>query len=333
MSTSTTAPAVTRFQTMASITVGAVIALILIGSLVRMTGSGMGCPDWPMCFGQLVPPTDVSQLPENYRTVFAVAGKEIAEFDAFKTWVEYLNRLFGVVVGLLGVITLGLSIRVREVDKGLMWLSLGGLLMIILAGGIGAYVVKTDLSEGMITIHMVVALGVLSFYLWAYSRSRLSEVSAYWTTIPDKMSLYIGGTVLALIVSQIVLGTQVREQVDVLLKSGVERSEWIDSLIGVYGIHKFSHYLVTGGLLWWFSRLWPVAGKTVRFWMMIVIGCTLAEVLMGLGMHHFEVPAVLQPLHLLFASLLFGSTFLILRWVWMGQYHSVNREKELVHGH
>lgn len=318
---------------MASITVGAVIALILIGSLVRMTGAGMGCPDWPMCFGQLVPPTDVSQLPDNYRTEFAVAGREIAEFDAFKTWVEYLNRLFGVLVGLLAIITLGMSFRVREFDKGLMWLSLGGLLLIILEGGIGAYVVKTDLSEGMITIHMVVALGVLSCYLWAHSRSKRSEVNAYWIAAPDRLSLYIGGIVLALIVSQIVLGTQVREQVDVLLKSGSERSEWINSLTGAYNIHKFSHYLVTAGFIWWFSRLWPKAGKTVRIWMMIVIGCTLAEVLMGLGMHHFEVPAVLQPLHLLFASLLFAAAFLILRWVWMGQSHSINSGKELVHGH
>lgn len=333
MNTYTTAPAVTRFQTMASITVGAVIALILIGSLVRMTGSGMGCPDWPMCFGQIIPPTDVSQLPDNYRTEFAVAGKEIAEFDAFKTWVEYLNRLFGVLVGLLGIITLVMGFRVREYDKGLMWLSLGGLFLIVLAGGIGAYVVKTDLSEGMITVHMVVALGVLTCYLWAFSRSKKTEVSSYWISAPDKISLYIGGAVLALIVSQIVLGTQVREQVDVLLKSGAERAGWIDSLTGAYNIHKFSHYLVTGGLIWWFFRVWPQAGKTVRTWMMIVIGCTLAEVLMGLGMHHFEVPAVLQPLHLLFASLLFAATFLILRWLWMGQSHSVNREKELVHGH
>lgn len=318
---------------MASITVGAVIALILIGSLVRMTGSGMGCPDWPMCFGQLVPPTDVSQLPDDYRSRFAVAGKEIAEFDAFKTWVEYLNRLCGAVVGLLAVITLWMSVKVRKIDKGLMWLSLASLLLILLEAGIGAYVVKTDLSEGLITVHMVVALGILSCYLWAHSRSRKELISDYWTSSPDKMSFYIGLAVLGLIVSQIVLGTQVREQVDLLLKSGADRKDWIDSLIGAYSIHKISHYLVSGGLIWWFSRLWPKAGRTVKTWMLIVIGCTLAEVLMGLGMHHFEVPRALQPLHLLFASLLFAAAFLILRWSWMGQTHSVNREKELVHGH
>ncbi len=299
---------------MATITAGAVILLILIGSLVRMTGSGMGCPDWPKCFGQWIPPTDISQLPADYQTRFAVAGREIAPFEATKTWIEYLNRLFGVLVGLFGLGTFAVSLQQRRSDPAVVWWSLGGLFLIVVAAGLGAYVVKTNLSEGMITIHMVVALGVLTCYLWAISRQ--AEVP---TMSMPSMARWVGLMVLVLLLSQVVLGTQVREQVDALHKAGVDRAAWIGMLEGAYGIHKFSHYALGAALVWWSFLVWKRANGSVRRVVLLSLLFAGAEVLMGLGMHHLEVPRLLQPLHLLFATLLFASHFLALRWVWMSK--------------
>ena len=116
--------------------------LILAGGVVRCTGSGMGCPDWPKCFGMYVPPTSVSQLPENYKESFVEGRleknrrlskvlnaiglnetankiindpsiKEAEEFNVFKTWTEYINRLIGAIVGFSLILIFISSINIK----------------------------------------------------------------------------------------------------------------------------------------------------------------------------------------------------------------------------
>ena len=70
--------------------------LIFFGGLVRVSGAGMGCPDWPKCFDRWIPPTKLDQLPDYI---------DPEKFNLVLAWVEYLNRLFGAIVGLIILVT------------------------------------------------------------------------------------------------------------------------------------------------------------------------------------------------------------------------------------
>lgn len=319
-----TTPGVRRFRRWASVTLGAVVFLIWVGGLVRMTGSGMGCPDWPKCFGQWVPPTDISQLPADYKIRFQVAGKEIADFDAYKTWIEYLNRLVGVVIGLLCIGTFAFSIRIRRQYPSSFAFALATLVAVILQGGIGAIVVKTNLHVGLITVHMVIALLIAGLLVLAMSASYQRQ--------PVKMerAQWIGLAFLVVAFAQIVMGTQVRESVDeiAIAYGEAQRDSWVDFLTPIYQVHKLFHYVVAAALLWWLVASKAFQQKNQRTLAFASVAALGAEVMLGLTMHHFGMPKWAQPFHLLVAVVLFLAGFAL----WMIQRYNWERAGVVTEG-
>ena len=75
--------------------------LIFLGGLVRVSGAGLGCPDWPKCFGRWIPPLNVRQLPADFDPQL---------FNFTLAWIEYINRIVGMLVGLLILISAILAI-------------------------------------------------------------------------------------------------------------------------------------------------------------------------------------------------------------------------------
>ena len=80
----------TSFQRLALWTTAITYLLILVGGLVRASGAGLGCPDWPRCFGSWIPPAAAANLPPEF---------DPSQFNPTLMWTEYLNRLLGVTVG------------------------------------------------------------------------------------------------------------------------------------------------------------------------------------------------------------------------------------------
>ncbi len=314
-------------------TLVAVYFLIAVGGIVRATGSGMGCPDWPKCFGQWVPPTSIEQLPENYKESYAASREkknqkfitylkafgmnEMAEkmaadktiliesdFNAVKTWIEYLNRLVGVIIGLLIVALFWKSLRFWKERPIVFWLSFATLIGVIFQGWFGSIVVSTNLTTWTVTVHMFIALLIVGLLIYLLF---VSDASQYQVAAPRGTNWILIACSLILLV-QIFLGTQVREAIDRI--SSLPRNSWISSLGAEFLVHRTFSWLVVAVHYFLIARLYKTTGaKALTSALMALILCSL---LTGIGMAYFAVPAFLQPVHLLLATVCFGLQLLLL---------------------
>ena len=285
--------------------------VILAGAVVRGTSSGLGCPDWPRCFGQWIPPMDIEELPANYKEVYKIAGKTIADFDPFKTWTEYLNRLLGVLLG-IGIISLFIkSFSMRETERNLPWFCGGLLFLILVQGGVGALVVSTHLKPFIITVHMFLAIILLFglLYLRKYCQD-LQDISIVPKT--DLKGLGLSKILVVATFFQILMGTQVRQQVDYLIRDTqsathetvVGQLGWIFYVHRSFSILIFCFFLY---LLFYFHR----ARYNPTAFLLTLMGfvCVLGNIGSGIMLNYFEFPANAQPPHLFFGVMCIGLLF------------------------
>lgn len=314
--------ALRRYRRLAMITLAAVYFLILVGASVRASGAGMGCPDWPTCFGRWVPPTSEAQLPANYQEIYAELGYADTRFNVVKTWTEYMNRLTGVTIGLLIFFTALASWPLRKLDVSITVASIAAFFMVGFQGWLGARVVASNLQPGMITLHMIMALAIVAALLFALAQARRGIMAAQPVLSIDprfRTWLYI---VLVMTLLQVTMGTQVREMTDLIRESQGEelRSTWIEFMPWFFYVHRSFSALVLFANLWLARLLIRSLGwqHTLTRLTLAMIGVIGLSVLSGATLGHLGMPALVQPTHLLAATLLFGLQFLI----WMSYRHS-----------
>ena len=315
-------------------TLVAVYVLILVGGVVRSTGSGMGCPDWPKCFGNWVPPTDVSQLPPDYKETYAdyrhqknlkfarylrligmgpTADKLLSDesvliendFNPTKTWIEYFNRITGVIIGFLIFLVFAYSLKFWNSDRKLTVLSFLTLILVSFQGWLGSFVVSSNLTPWTITVHMFLALVIVAMLVYLVHTSsgeprHVYTASGYWWLI----------ACIAVVLVQILLGTHVREAIDAVARD-TDRQNWLAAVGETFKIHRsfsWAVVLVHAGLV--FSLLSEKKGLNTFVVGLILL--ILATILTGVGMAWFAVPPFLQPVHLLLATICFGVQFLFL---------------------
>lgn len=301
-----------RFRNLALLTVLIIYLLVLAGGIVRGTGSGMGCPDWPKCFGRWIPPSEASQLPANYQEIYGAKLKGEVVFNATKTWIEYINRLLGVLSGLFVFATLVASIPYLKKNKLIFWGSLAAFLLIGANGWLGSRVVATELAQYMISLHLLLAILVVFSLLFVVVRSYENVVKVHIND--DKRGPLRNLILITILIStvQITLGTQVRDALDEVVKriGYGQRASWIDNLDWRFYIHRsFSLVVLALQVLVAYRLQKAKVEGVLKKLSTAILAAIVVEILTGAVMAYFAVPAAAQPIHLELAIIMIGMQF------------------------
>ncbi len=326
-----------HFRTIAKIALVLVYMVIIAGAVVRMTGSGMGCPDWPKCFGYYVPPSEVSEIEfksnHTYKKgiiiihdeALLVAKNDFTSTKAFEnsnwekytkhdyatynpthTWVEYINRLVGALSGIPILIFTIISFWFWRKNKWITILSILTLFGMAFQAWLGKTVVDSNLAPYKITIHMVMALVIVAFILYIIYASK----TTFKTQIADNKFKNVLLFAILLTLIQIVLGTQVRQFVDEQVKEfGYIKSQWMENPTLKFYIHRTFSVIVLLVNGWLFSRSKKLnlGYKKTN----LILYCIIIEIVTGITMYYFDFPFLSQPLHLVIATILFGIQFYV----------------------
>lgn len=299
----------TSFQRLALATTAATYLLILVGGLVRASGAGLGCPDWPRCFGGWIPPTSAAELPP---------GFDPAQFNPALMWTEYLNRLLGVTIGLLVFGTAVSAWRHYRHRAAILWPAVAALVLTAFEGWLGGVVVARELEPWIVTAHLVVAFIIVQLLLYATFQAFAAGAGALAGAPAASGALArLARTVLALLavtLAQAALGTQVRGRVDEALAAGMPRDAIFTTAGWVDALHRDLALLVFGGTLAVMLMVWwtlPGRHHLAR-WAAVAVGLATAQVALGVVMAYVSLAPAAQVLHLTVASLLLGAETVLL---------------------
>jgi cytochrome c oxidase assembly protein subunit 15 len=338
-------PSEKRFLTISYASVVALFLLILAGGVVRSTGSGMGCPDWPKCFDRYIPPTHISELPEGYqqnyvdrrveknerfaRTLDVLGYGELAyrirtdksilkpdEFKAEKTWTEYINRLIGALVGLMLIACVVASVSYLKKRSRIFYWSVFNLILVAFQGWLGSIVVSTNLLAWIVTVHMLIAVAILAISIYTYYEARALRDKSVLSSISSKEVMLLAWAGLILTIVQITIGTEVREEIDFISSTNemLLRSQWVSQVGANFVYHRdLAILVIIVNVLSFITvrKRYPAGGYQYKY-ISYVLLLIVVQIVTGLILSYMGMPPFAQAAHILLATLVFGAQFYLL---------------------
>lgn len=279
------------------------LLVIIAGGVVRTTQSGMGCPDWPKCFGSWIPPTNAADLPPNFEQYLKKQDIDHT-FNVWHTWIEYINRLLGALLGLFAVIQTALLFFKRHEQRRAFRLSLAFLIVVILTGLFGAIVVKLNLAHLSISVHLFFALLLLQLQL-ALGLQLKGKLYSLVVPAPLRRLLVL---LLVVLLVQFALGTLVRMYIDDVSKQLLyqQREKWLADIPVSFLVHRsfsWAVLLFTIFVSWqWYKQ------PNIRLkagWLLFWVTMNMVA---GIVLFYADMPAIAQPVHLLLGTIAITQT-------------------------
>jgi protoheme IX farnesyltransferase len=140
------------FRRLLRLLLGATVGLVIVGVIVRATESGMGCPDWPLCYGQIIPP-----------------------LDDYKAWLEWIHRTIAAGIGLIVLGVVAAALRSLRGRRSLQGASLALLALVLFQAWLGRQTVLESNSGRSVTAHLATAMAFAGLQVWVYIRSGYPE--------------------------------------------------------------------------------------------------------------------------------------------------------------
>lgn len=281
--------------------------VIIAGGVVRTTQSGMGCPDWPRCFGKWIPPSNASQLPADFEKYLKAQDIDHT-FNVYHTWIEYLNRLAGVLLGLFALVQFWLLFKKKEEQKIAYRLASAFLAVVIVTGLIGALVVKLNLANLSVSLHLFFALILIQIQL-ALFMSLTERLFQKTAGTKKRKVLFI---LLMIIFIQFILGTSVRIYVDDVSKAlhFEQREAWLAKLPLAFIIHRTFSWVVLLAVIYtsWYCK----KVVSLKLALQKLTGIILLSMTTGIILYYADMPAIAQPIHLFLATLAVTQTMFII---------------------
>ncbi len=319
-----------RFYRFCLYTIVCVTLLFFLGGLVRSTGSGMGCPDWPLCFGKIIPPMNADQLPADYKETFLEKRKSKIErfikllerngmhkeaekikqspallvahdFNTATAYTEYINRLFGVLTGFFMLLTLFFSLKMPGSKYFVLW-SMLALVMIVFNGWLGSIVVDSNLFPGLVSVHFIFAFAAIVFLMLAWHHGKGYSIQTKMLASYRYLFVFV---FLASFI-QIFSGINVRTLVETRFPDEMISLDAFLNLGNGFDFHRYfpgiilvvlSYFLLKGKLQKEHNRLYQL------LWVLWVIALLqISTGAMNIVMH---LPTFAQVGHITLGSLLF----------------------------